>query len=73
MNGRKPPASEVLVTRALATLWPVPCQACIGQPTLVCIPDEDAPVPEFQVGTCRGCGRVLTTVPVLIGICCDLI
>jgi hypothetical protein len=56
----------------LATIWPpAPCPACESRPALVCIPHEDDPVPDYPEGRCPACGRLLYTVPVLIGVDCD--
>jgi hypothetical protein len=56
----------------LTRLWPPePCPACMARPALVCVPNAETPTPNFPEGVCRECGRILYTVPVLIGVDCD--
>jgi hypothetical protein len=60
--------------RDLARIWPpAPCPACQARPAIVCVPDEDAPVPPFPEGRCPVCGRVRYTVALVIGVDCDAI
>jgi hypothetical protein len=65
--------AAALSLQTLRALWPVPCSACADQPAIVCIPTANAPVPDFQVGTCRRCGRTLYSTPILVGVDCDAI
>jgi hypothetical protein len=56
----------------LQTIWPpAPCPDCQRRPALVCIQHADDPVPDYPVGRCGACGRLLTTVPILVGIRCE--
>jgi hypothetical protein len=68
-----PNGAAALSLQTLRALWPVPCPECADQPAIVCIPDADAPVPEFQVGACRRCGRFLYSTPILVGVDCEAI
>jgi hypothetical protein len=43
----------------------------VSRPGIVCIAEPDDPVPDLPEGRCPVCGRLLTTVPVLIGITDD--
>ena len=70
----KPNGAAALSLRTLRALWPEPpCPECADQPAIVCIPHKYAPVPDFQVGSCRRCGRSLSSVPILVGIDCEAI
>jgi hypothetical protein len=56
----------------LQTIWPPEaCRACEKRPAIVCIAREDDPVPDYPEGRCAMCGRLLTTVPILVGIRCE--
>jgi len=58
----------------LQTLWPVdPCPACAVRPAVVCIEGEEDPAPAYPEGRCPACGRLLYSVPVLVGVDCDAI
>ena len=58
----------------LEILWPrQPCDACRERPAVVCIPDEDTPLPSYPEGRCPRCGMMRTSVVVIIGVARDAI
>jgi hypothetical protein len=58
----------------LTRLWPPdPCPDCRSRPAIVCIAHADDPAPDYPEGRCPACGRILYSVPVLIGVDCDAI
>jgi hypothetical protein len=60
--------------QALAKIWPVaPCHVCRERPAVFCIAHQDDLVPAFREGRCPECGRLLYSVPILVGVDCDAI
>ncbi len=58
----------------LTRIWPpAPCRICQERPAVVYIDHEDDPVPDYSQGRCPACGRILYSVPVLVGVDCDAI
>lgn len=58
----------------LLTLFPrPPCEACRRRPALLCVETEGDPVPDLPAGRCPVCGRQRWSVPVAVGVDCELL